>query len=394
MTRLGAPSAGRILAALLVAVISGCGRETPPRDRPPIVGVTTSPVERVDLPERIEAGGVVRARASALLVSRILAPVVEVRVAPGDRVRRGQVLVVLDDRDLTAQARRATAETSVVEQVLLSVHSDRAAADAASILAQASHARIVGLQERGSATAQELDEAVAALRAAEARAQGAEARVEAAIAAVASARAAGEAANVLATFSRITAPFDGVVTEKLVEAGNMAGPGSALVRVEDTSGLQVEALLDESRVASIQSGTIVQAVLAGADGREDPVEARVVEIGRFVEADRRAFRVKVELPAESSARPGSFARLRFDGPPRSTFLIPLAAVMRHGQVTSVFVVEQGAVRLRLVGLGPAVGARVEVLAGLDVADEVVTSPPPGLSDGQPVVVGPSAEGGR
>jgi RND family efflux transporter MFP subunit len=384
----------RPLAVLLVSAITGCAGDSSRQDPPPAVNVATVRVERAELPERIEAGGVIRARASALLASRILAPIVEVRVAPGDRVRRGQVLVLLDDRDLSAHAQRAVAETLAVEESLGATRSEGAAVDAAATLARATHDRISGLHGRGSATAQELDEAVANLRQAEARSQGLDARIQSALAAVAGARAAGEAARVAASFASVTAPFDGVVTEKLAEPGNMAVPGSALLRVEDTSGLEVEALLDESRASSLGKGSVVQVALDGGAGEERVVVGRVLEIARAVEADRRALRVKVGLPPDTAARPGGFARIRFDGPLRSTLRIPHAAVVRHGQVTSVFVVDQGVIRIHLVGLGRVDGNRVEVLAGLDADDELVASPSLALSDGQPVVTERLFEGGQ
>ena len=154
-----------------------------------------------DIADTFEAGGVVQARTTATIMARILAPVREVRVAPGDRVRAGQVLIVLDGRDLAAHARSARAAALAADQGVTAAASEQQAADAALALARTTHARIAGLHAKRSATPQELDDATGALRAAEARAAGAAARAQAAASGVDSARAASEAAGTTESFA-------------------------------------------------------------------------------------------------------------------------------------------------------------------------------------------------
>ena len=153
-----------------------------------------------------EAGGVVQARTTATLTARILAPVREVRVAPGDRVRAGQTLVVLDADALTSQARSATAAASASGQAAVAAAAEQRAAEASLALARASYDRIASLSARRSATAQELDNATGALRAAEARAASAAAATQAAGAQADSARSAGDAAGTTAGFAQVKPP--------------------------------------------------------------------------------------------------------------------------------------------------------------------------------------------
>ena len=267
-----------------------------------------------DIADTFEAGGVVQARTTATIMARILAPVREVRVAPGDRVRAGQVLIVLDGRDLAAQARSARAAALAADQGVTAAASEQQAAEAALALARATHERIAGLHAKRSATAQELDDATGALRAAEARAAGAAARAQAAVSGVEGARAASEAAGTTESFARITAPFDGVVTEKMVEPGNMAAPGTPLMRLEDTRGFRLDVRVDESRIGQIAPGAIVPVSLdSGTGGAPTTVSGTVAEIGRAVDADARAFLVKIALPddrrvALGDVRPGALQR--------------------------------------------------------------------------------------
>lgn len=388
--------AGRAIGVLAVTTVvvtlaaCGGGHEVTTAESAPPLDVRTASSTRTSLGETFEAGGVIQARTTATLVSRIMAPIKEIRVQPGDRVRQGQVLIVLDSRDLDANAQRARTGAEATAEGTTAARSEQEAAKAALTLARATHRRVSDLHGKKSATTQELDQAVAALQAAEARLASAEARVREAESMFASARAAGEVAAVTASFARVTAPFDGVVTEKLAETGNMAAPGTPLVRLEDRGGFRLEAKVDESRAAFVSTGNPATVVVtdmpssAGGRAAELLLEGTVSEVARAVDADARSFLVKVALPSDAPVRTGMFGRVRFAGPLRATLTVPASAVRRQGQVASVFVVDGDRARLRLVNVGTVSAGRAEVLAGLSEGEQVVVEPPPQLSDGRRV----------
>jgi RND family efflux transporter MFP subunit len=371
-----------LVAGLALPACSG-GAKAVPEQSADATAVDTAIVAIAEIADTFEAGGIVQARTAATLMARITAPVREVHAVPGDRVRAGQLLIALDGRDLAAQARRARAEGASADQDVIAAAAERQGAEAALALARATHARIAGLQSKRSATPQELDDATGALRAAEARAAGAEARARAAVSSVEGARAAGEAADTIEGFSRITAPFDGVVTEKMVEPGNMAAPGTPLMRVEDTRRFRLEVRVDESRIGWVSPGvTVGIAVDGGSDDAARVVDGTVAEVGRAVDAGVRTFLVKIALPDHPGLRSGMFGRARFNTQPRRALTVPEAALVHRGQVTSVFVVERDIARVRLVNV-----RGIEVLAGLSEGDVVIVTPPPTLADGRRVTVG-------
>jgi HlyD family secretion protein len=374
--------AGLVAALLSSAALTGCSprqADAAPVDPTPRIAVTVAAVAMEDVAGAIDAGGVVAARTTAAITARIMAPVREVRVAPGDRVRAGQMLVVLDSEDLAAGARAARAAARAAERGSQAAAAELLAAEAASTLARASHERIAGLHARRSATAQELDDATAALRSAEARVGAASARSLQAVSAVESARAAGEQASTTESFTTVAAPFDGVITETLVEAGNMAAPGMPLLRLEDTRAFRLDVRVDESRIGQIRNGDRVPVFLGTGT---TALDGTVIEISRAVDADARAFRVKIALPDVPGLRSGTFGKARFSGTPRRALTIPSSAIVRHGQLTSVFVVDQGVARVRFVNVSES-----EVLAGLAESEAVVLSPPAGLTDGRRVSTG-------
>ena len=372
-----------VAAALLIgATLAGCAPRraaAAPADAAVPIAVTSAPVAMTDVAAAIDAGGVVQARTTAAISARILAPVREVRVSPGDHVRPGQTLIVLAGDDLAAAARAARSAARAADQGSQAAAAELQAADAGLALARASHNRIAVLHARRSATAQELDDATATLRSAEARVAGASARALQTVSAVESAQAASDQAAITESFTTIPAPFAGVITETFAEPGKMAAPGAPLLRLEDTRGFRLEVRVDESRVGQIRHGDRVP-VLLGA--RTAAVTGTVAEVSRAVAADARAFLVKIALPDVPGLRSGEFGKARFGGAPRRALTIPPAAIVRRGQLTSVFVVDQGVARVRLVNLSES-----EVLAGLTESEVVILSPPASVTDGRRVSVG-------
>jgi RND family efflux transporter MFP subunit len=389
------PSTSIISLCIAAGGLLACGGSGPASEataRAPIA-VTVFRVTAVDTAERLEAGGVVAAQESATLSSRTVATIATVRVQAGDRVRTGDVLVTLDARDVTEQTRQAEASALAAERSLAQARAEERAAEAEHRLATAWHERITALHARNSATDQERDEAEARLTSAAARLAGARASIEAADARVASSRAGVGVATANESFTTLRAPFDGLVSERLVDPGSLATPGVPLLRVESDGARQVVARVDEARAAYVHPGDRVNIVIDAIDGRDPGLEGVVAEVARVVGADQRAFTVKVTLPNSVTARSGSFARVIFRGTPRRALLIPADAIRRHGQISSVFVVQEGTARLRLIQVGESSPPGVEVLAGLDAGESIVSAPPPGLVDGARVTIAGTAGAG-
>ena len=343
--------------------------------------VATASAELTELPSSVEAGGVVRARGTALVASRVLAPIVEVRVQAGDRVHRGDVLVMLDARDLRANDARAQAAMLSATESAGAAEAELRAAQSAAQLARLTYGRIAALQSKRSATAAELDQAVAALSAAEAQQTAAQARLAAAIAGRDAAKAAADAAAVTRTYATLTAPFDGIVAQRSAEPGSMAAPGSPLLTLEDPTKYQLEVTLDETRAGLVARNdeTIIRLDAGGPS-----MTGRVVEIAR-VDPSSHTFLVKIDLPTGSAVRSGQFGRASFSGPPRRAVTVPTSALVRRGQLTFVFMADADArVHLRPVSTGETAGDRTEVFAGVRPGDRVVTAPSPAPREGDAV----------
>ena len=368
-------SLARTCLIALGVVATACGTTPPPATdaAPAPITVSVAPAEMKQMRRTFDSGGVVRARVAASIASRITANVERVHVVAGQTVRAGDTLITLDGRDLEANQQRMAAEIAALERTKAAAEADQAAAEASRALAHNMFARTALLRMRDSATGQEADEATSALMAAEAHVEAAAARVAAADASLEAARHASAAADVAESYATIAAPFDGVVTERHVDPGNLATPGAPMLQVDQAGGYRLETDVDESRATVVKVGDGVD-VLLGADDRAAPLRGTVAEVARAADAGSHTFRVKIDLPRDASLRSGLFARARFSIGTRAVLAIPAAAVVSQGDLPTIYVVgPDNRAHMRVISTGESNPSWVEVLAGLSAGDQVVVN---------------------
>jgi len=378
-------TAAAIGLTLAAAWLAGCSSEPQPRAAAagPAVPVETAMAMASQWPDAYEATGTVRARTATAIASKVMAYVEQVAVQVGDRVSAGQVLVTLDSRDLEANVRRAQAAKGEVESAIPEADNGVAAAKANLDLAQTTFKRLEELAAKKSISAQELDESSARLKAAQAGYDMARARRTQLNSKLAQVEQEISAATITRDYTRIAAPFAGVVTARNVEPGALAAPGAPLLTVERDGAYRLEASVEESRLLFVKAGQTVEVALEALDRR---LTARVSEIVPAVDAASRSYTVKIDLPALANLRSGMFGRAWFPMGTRKAIAIPARALVERGQLQSVFVVEDGAARIRLVTTGRRAADGVEVLSGLVEGEKVVSPVPTVLADGARVEV--------
>ncbi len=345
----------------LAGALAGCSAEkkAAPAAAPAVRGVSVETVQPVTVPDWGATVGTVRAVQSSQLSSQIVANIVSIPVSAGMRVRQGQVLVALDAAQAHAAVQQASAAAAASQQEI-------AAADADYGLASSTLKRYQALYEKKSVSPHELDQVQAQEKAAAARREMSRAGHAQAQAALAQARTAEG-------YTRIRAPFDGVVTAKYADVGTLATPGMPLVAVEDTRRYRLEVSVDESQIADVRLGASVPVLLDALAG--ETMTGKVVQIVPAADPASRSFTVKVELPVDARLRSGLFGRAQFSHGERQAILVRRTAVIERGQLQGVYVVGADQVAsLRYVTLGNATGAQVEVLSGLQAGDRVVLEP--------------------
>jgi RND family efflux transporter MFP subunit len=307
----------------------------------------------------------------------------EVTVHVGDQVKEGQVLIILDSRDLDTAVRRTEAGREEIRGAFPEAESGLAAAKTGLDLAQVTFNRMQDLYNKRSISNQEFDEVSSRLGSARAAYDLARAKRAQLDAKLAQAEQEVRAAEVNRGYAEVAAPFAGVIASKQVEPGNMAVPGAPLLTIEREGGFRLEALVDESRLGSVRVG---QSVPVRFEKRT--VRGTVSEIAPEIDAASRAGIVKIDVPAIPDLKSGVFARVEFGGPPRKVLAIPISCIIERGQLQSVLVVDDSIARTRLVTAGAKAGDRVEVLSGLNSGERVVISAPPSVADGTTVEIAP------
>jgi multidrug efflux pump subunit AcrA (membrane-fusion protein) len=338
--------------------------------------------------------GTIRAKTSSAIQSKATGHITAIHVKEGDVVEAGQALLEIDDRDVMAQVQRAEAALREAQQSRQEVASSaqaalhaKSAAEASGSLALATYERYKGLVDKKAVSRQAFDEASSRWRGAEAEtarandmASSVQARSGEVEARVEQARAEVSAAKTALSYTKITAPFAGVVTRKSADIGDLAAPGAPLLELEDTQQYRLESLVDEAHVSGIHTGDSVTIALDALGGTV--VTATVAELVPAADAASRTFVVKIDLPKDAKIRSGMFGRALFSGAQRSALTVPATAVVQQGQLTGVYVVGDDQIaRLRLVTTGKRYGDVVEALSGLSVGERVVTNHTEQITDG-------------
>jgi RND family efflux transporter MFP subunit len=312
-----------------------------------------------NMPDGFEAVGTVQAAQTSILASQMMGNIVEIRVHEGDRVRRGQILAIIDDSQPRAALDRAIAADTASQQQL-------AAADSELALADSTLQRFQTLYERKSISPQEFDEVKTRQQAALARRDMARANQE-------QAKAALEQARTSLEYAQIRAPFDGVISEKKADVGTLASPGTPIFTVEDVRRYRLAAPINESDLSLVRVGQPFP-VLIDAFGTVI-LKGKVVEIVPAADPVTRSFLVKIELPADTRLRSGLFGRVQFSRGERRALLVPQTAIVQRGQMQGVFLLDQNKIAaLHYITVGKPIQNQIEVLAGLQSGDWLVAAP--------------------
>lgn len=373
------------LATLVTAAaLLSCGGEIGPgtEANPPSETVKASVAEAqvTQEPFLYEAVGTITARTASTISAKLMGTVLAVHVHEGDLVKADDLLVTLDPRQVTAQLDKAQAALREARRAETSAMSARNAAKAAAELANATYRRYTQLIKDNSASQQEFDEVEARHRQAQAALAQAEAQLEASQSRIQQAAAAVREATLSKKDAMVRAPYDGQVVSKMVDEGDLASPGTPLLTVEQEGLFCADLVLPERHIQAIKVGQPVKVTVSALNSQ--PVTGKVGRIVPSADIQSRSFQVKVNMPPGLDLKSGMFARVFIPLGGTGMMLVPQTAVVVHGQLTGVFIVDQDHVaRLRLVRTGKQYGDRVEIISGLQAGQRYVTDVPVKLQAG-------------
>ncbi len=304
-------------------------------------GLPTAKVEVQSVPAVTEAVGTVQPERIATVTSQVLANIVEMRASAGQRVRAGETLVVLDDRELRHRVMQAQEALRSAQATLEQAESD--------------YKRDKPLFDQQVITPYDFEHTQTNLKTAEAN--------------VHRLQQAEREAEVNLSYAAIGSGFSGVVVDKLANVGDMAAPGKPLFTMYEEGRLWLEANVPEDLMDRVRLNAVLPYRI-DAVGRE--MRGRVVEIVPSSDPASRSVLVRVHLDETRDVVPGMFGRLLIPMKAEEVVAVPAAALIRAGQLTMVDVVRDGRLERRTVQTGRAIGQdKLEVLSGLAPGDAVV-----------------------
>jgi len=366
-------AARRLVLAALVAAAAGSAFVSHPRPalaQQEGVPVRIDPVRSEPLTQTIPVIGRLVAQQAGSVAARIGGPILEFRVQVGNRVQAGDVIAVLDSSTMAAERDLAAAGLALARAELETRR-------AQTLLAQQDLRRLEGLKTSAAFSQARFDDARQQVAIAEAGAREAEASVT-------SARASLRLAEINLGYTEIKAPYDGVISQRLSEAGAYAREGDALVNMIADQSLEVEADVPSNRLLGLIPGTELQGRLD--DGSRFTASVRAVIPDENPLTRTRAVRF-VPRFAENAAALANEQSATIQvpvGAPRQILSVHKDALVRQPEDVMVFIVIDGTAQPRTIIVGEAVGARYEVLDGLSEGDLVVVRGNERLQPGMPV----------
>ena len=309
------------------------------RETLPTVSVRVQTVEAKQHVAVEEVVGTVNPKLRAVIEAKVSGRIEKMLVTPGQHVKAGEPLAQLDEREIQAKLDQATAVREQTETDLK---------------------RYTDLIAKRAATQQEFE------------AVQSRARV---------ARATVVETETMLGYAKIVAPFDGVITRKLADVGDLASPGKALLEMEDPNALRFEAGVPEAIIGRIEIGAKL-----GVRVGSQQIEGTVSEIAPSADPASRTSLVKLDLPPTTGIRAGQFGRVSVPVSETAVLRMPASALLQRGQMELVFVRNDKQARLRIVKTGKRIGDEIEVVSGLNGGEQVVTEGAAALTDGQPIEV--------
>ncbi len=357
----------QIFAGIGLLTLTACSSKEkegmlPNTDAP--IGVTVAAPSGVEQ-QGVNISGQIEASQTANISTRVMGFITMLKVKAGDHVNKGQLLVTISNQDILAK--RAQVDAMIAE------------AQAAVGSAQKDYDRFTVLYKQQSATAKELDNVTLQYIAAKARLEGA--------------RQMRNEVNANLGYTNLTAPFSGIVTQKLVDAGSMANPGMPILTIEQSGSYQVSASVPENVINQIHQGAEAIVTVKSID---KTIKGTVSQINQSSAYTGGQYIIKVNIPDNDKAGlyAGMYANVSIPTKEpilvktvSNSVLVPVSSIEHKDQLTGLYTIgSNNTALLRWVRLGKTYGNEVEVLSGLEKNEQFVVTADGKLYNGCPIKI--------
>lgn len=374
--------------SLLPRPVANPTKPPQPQQQAPSITVATVPVERSQVTRKLNVTGTVAARnLIAVLPQTTGLQIRQILVDEGDFVKAGQVMALLDNSVLQAQIGQAKAEVESNQAVVKQRQAALAQARATLAEAQRTYKRNQQLANAGAISQQELDTRATAVATAQEAVRVAAANINSAQADVRSSIARVQQLQTQLGQTTVRAPAAGVVAQKNVEIGNVAGT-QQLFSIIQNGELELLAQVPAIQLPQVKIGATAQ-ITYDADSSVS-LQGKVREIAPLVNEQSRQATVKINIPPTELLRPGMFARAAINTTSKPGLTVPAKAVIPQadGSASVFLITKEDRVQAQRVEVGEILGAgKVEIISGLQLGDYVVVAGAGYLKDGDHITIG-------
>lgn len=394
-------SAVVIVAAIAVTLVrrgTEATQATPPRAAQTGRGQTSAPMVAVgqlmpmNLATTLSLTATVISLRETSLFSKVAGYLDTVSVRPGDMVRAGQLIAVVEHSQLDSQVQSAIAARRKADADLLSARAGVDKARAQLAVAQTNYTRVSSLFTDGLISQQAVDDAKGQLQTAQAAVDSAQAQVSVAQAEIEQAAASLQSAQLAQASATIRAPWAGIVVSRSLDPGAYVTPsgGTPILSIADLDNVAVVVNVTEADMAAVRRGARAEMGVDAFPNRT--FQGTVARIAGGVDPDTRTVQVEVDLDnADHALRPGMYARVRLAGATRRAFVVPLSALVIVGGQQFVWVVSDGKVSQRAVTIGTTTATVVEITSGVRPGETIVFRGTEQVREGGAVRTAPAGE---
>jgi len=403
-----------LVAAIGVLLTTSCSKDK--GDKEPTVAVQVVPVEKTTIQHVIKTEAILFPRQQAAIVSKISAPVQKFLIKRGSPVHQGQLLAVLENRDLSAAAQdtqgtfsqaQATYETTTaagVPEEMQKAEADAQQAQKALDAQEKVYQSRQQLYEQGALPRKELDQS--GVEVTQARNQysmakrhldtlqaiGKQQELKAAAGQLESAKGKYLGAAAQLSYSEIRSPIDGVVTDRPLYPGEMAAAGTAIVTVMDVSAVIAKAHIPQADAALLKVGDKGTITVPGLD---NPVEGKITVVSPALDPNSTTVEVWLEAKnPKQQLKPGTSVQVSLTAKTvKDALVVPAAAVITAADGSSAVMIagSDGKAHQKAVKLGIRQDDDVQILEGVSDGDKVVSTGAYGLPDNTKITVEAQAE---
>lgn len=310
----------------------------------------------------IQVSGQVESKETAAISTRMMGNITGIKVKPGDKVQKGQLLVTISNADVVAKRAQAVAMVSEAEAALKDAQKD--------------YERFVQLHEQSSASQKEFENAALHYNSVKSKTEAA--------------RQMQNEAEAMLTYTNLTAPFSGVITQKNSDVGSMANPGIPILMMEQSGSYQINATVSETDIANVKEGTKA-VVMVKSTGRV--INGSVSEISPSSQFSGGQYNIKINLPEneKTGLYSGMYVNVTIQVSSKvesnDRVLVPATAIVNRDQLTGLYTItDNQTALLRWVRLGKTQGDHVEVLSGLRSDEKFILASDGKLYNGASIAI--------